>query len=123
MPFLRLVRQSLVEVRRSNRDVVDTLSLLGEEARVVALVVERLDQLSLRLADHGGRKPPGAFDRPSVLVQIFRVPGVELVDVPRPDPVVVDVPPHRRFEVAHDDSDLERLVEGGLAHPPAQFYP
>src|SRR6266568_8407348 len=99
MPFLRLVRHRLVEIRRSNRDVVDTLSLLGEEARVVALVVERLDQLPLHPADHRGREPPGAFDWPSVLVQILRVPGVELVDVPRPDPVVVDVSPHRRFEV------------------------
>jgi len=47
---------------------VDTFSLLGEEACVVALVVERLDQPPLHLADHGGRKSPEAFDRSSVLV-------------------------------------------------------
>src|SRR6266566_10122625 len=123
MPFLRLIRQRLVEVCRSNRDVVDTLSLLGEEARVVALVVERLDQLPLHPADHGGREPPGAFDRPSLLVQILRAPGVELVDVPRPDPVIVDVSPHRRFDVAHDDPDLERLVERRLAHLPSTVLP
>ena len=59
--------------------MVDTLSLRDQEARVVALVVERLDELPLHFADHGRRESPGAFDRPAVLVQIFLVAGVELV--------------------------------------------
>lgn len=102
---------------------VGATALLGEEACVVALVVERLDQLPLHRADHRCREPPGAVDLPSVLVQSFRLAGVELDDLPRPDPVVVDIPPHRRLEIANDDSDLERLDERGLAHQPAEYYP
>jgi hypothetical protein len=71
-PFVRDVRQHLVEVRGTNRNVMDAAAPLGEEARVVALVVERLDQLPLDRADHRRREPPGAVDRPSVLVQRFR---------------------------------------------------
>jgi hypothetical protein len=58
-------RHRLVEARSSDGDVVDALALLGEEARVDALVVERLDQLPLHLADHGDREAPGAPDRPA----------------------------------------------------------
>jgi hypothetical protein len=60
LPFLGDVRQRLVEVRRSDRDVVHASALLSEEARVVALVVEWLDQLPLHGADHRCREPPGA---------------------------------------------------------------
>jgi hypothetical protein len=98
--------------------MVDTLALLGEDTRVDALLVERLDQLPLHLADRGDREAPGALDRLTVLAGILRVAGVELVDLPRADPVVVDVPPHRRLEIAHDDPELQRLGEDRLAHRP-----
>ena len=39
--------------------VVDAFALLGEKARVDALVVEWLDQLPLQLSDHGGGEAPG----------------------------------------------------------------
>ena len=42
-------RNGLVEVRSGDGDMVDALVLLGEKARVDALLVERLDQLPLRL--------------------------------------------------------------------------
>jgi hypothetical protein len=79
------------------------------------LVVERLDQLPLHLADHGDRSAPGALDRLAELAQVLHPPRFELVDVPRADPVVVDVRPHRGFEVAHDDRDLHRLGEERFA--------
>jgi hypothetical protein len=41
---------------------------------------------------------------------------MELDDVPRPDPEVVDVPLHRRCKVTDDDPDLHRLGERRLAH-------
>jgi hypothetical protein len=44
--------------------------------RVHALVVERLDQLPLHLADHGDREAPGALDRLAVLAQVIHVPGL-----------------------------------------------
>jgi hypothetical protein len=116
--FVRDVRQRLVEVRRADCDVVNAAALLGEEARVIALLVERLDQLPLHGAHQRCREPPGAVDRPSVLVQSFRLPCVELDHLPRPDPVVIEIPLHRRFEIAHHDSDLHRLGEGGLPHQP-----
>jgi hypothetical protein len=97
--------------------MVDTLALLGEETRVDALLVERLDQLPLHLADRGDGEALGALDRLTVFAEILRVAGVELVDFLRADPVVVDVPPHRRREIAHDDPELQlpdaRLHERG----------
>jgi hypothetical protein len=47
---------------------MDAAAPRGEEAGVVTLVVERLDQLPLHRADHRCREPPGAVDRLSVLV-------------------------------------------------------
>jgi hypothetical protein len=38
-------------------------------------------------------------------VEVRCVLGMELDDVPRPDPEVVDVPLHRRLEVTDDDPD------------------
>src|SRR4026207_422280 len=35
------------------------------------------------------------------------LPGVELVHLPRADAVLLDVRPHRRLQVTHDDRDLE----------------
>src|SRR6266571_8578804 len=95
---------------------MDTLALLREEAGVHALVVERLDQLPLHPADHGGGETPGAADGFAVFVEVRCVLGMELDDVPRTDPVVVDVPLHRRCEVTDDDPDLHRLREHWLAH-------
>src|SRR6266540_2567388 len=95
---------------------MDTLALLREEAGVHALVVERLDQLPLHPADHGGSETPGAAGGFAVFVEVRCVLGMELDDVPRTDPVVVDVPLHRRCEVTDDDPDLHRLREHRLAH-------
>ena len=69
-------RRRIVETRSSDAEVVDALTLLGEEARVDALVVERLDQLPLHLADHGDREAPRAVDRLAVLAQVLHVPGL-----------------------------------------------
>src|SRR6266516_4054882 len=95
---------------------MDTLAPLREEAGVHALVVERLDQLPLHPADHRGGETPGAADAFAVFVEVRCVLGMELDDVPRPDPVVIDVPLHRRLEVTDDDPDLHRLSEHRLAH-------
>jgi hypothetical protein len=54
------------------------LAVLGEETGGDALLVERLDQLPLRLADGGDGKPPGKLDRLTVLPEILRLAGVEL---------------------------------------------
>src|SRR5438046_2901783 len=43
---------------------------------------------------------------------------MELDDLPRPDPVSLDIPPHRRLQIAHDDPDLKRFGERALAHQP-----
>jgi hypothetical protein len=43
--------------------MVDALALLGEKARVDALLVERLDQLPLHVAGRGDGKARGALDR------------------------------------------------------------
>lgn len=50
VPSLDLRRQRLVEFRSSDRDVVHALAFLGNELRINALVVERLDQLPLNPA-------------------------------------------------------------------------
>ena len=108
----------LVEARRGDGDMMHAFAFLGEEARVDARVVERLDQLPHHLADQGGRETPGAFDRLAVLAQILRVRGAELVDLPRAEPVIVDVRPQRCVKVAHDYPDLHRFGEDRLAHRP-----
>src|SRR5687767_12352970 len=73
------LRNGLVEVRSGDGDMVDALALLGEKTRVDALLVERLDPLPLHLADRGDCKAPGALDRLTVLAEILRFAGVELV--------------------------------------------
>jgi hypothetical protein len=61
--------------------------------------VEQLDELPLYPANHRGRDARRGLDRRAIFVPIFDVPGLELVDLPRADPVVVDVPSHRRVDV------------------------
>jgi hypothetical protein len=41
---------------------------------------------------------------------------VKFVDLPRTDPVLVDVFSHRRVQVAHHDPDLHGLGEDRVAH-------
>src|SRR5207244_3543597 len=73
---------------------------------------------SRHLSDGGDGEAPGALHPPAVLVEVLGLAGVELVVLPRADPVVVDEPPHRRPEIAHDDPELQRLGEHRLAHRP-----
>jgi hypothetical protein len=76
-----------------------------------------LPRFQLSAAPRETRVAPGALNRLTVLAEILRFAGVELVDLPRADTVVADVPPHRRLEIAHDDPGLQRLVEDRLTHP------
>jgi hypothetical protein len=115
-PSSGLSRHSLVEVPYADSNMVDTLTFLIEEAREDALLIERFDKLSHHLANHGGCTAPGAFGRLAVLVKIFCLTGVELVDFPRSDTVIVFVPPYGRLQIAHDDPELQRFVEDRLAH-------
>src|SRR5262245_46229366 len=96
---------------------MDARAVLGEEARVDAVVVERLDELPLHLPDACDREAPGTLDGLPRLVHAQDVVRIELVDVPRADPVVADVRRHRPLEVADDEGDLQRLREDRLAHP------
>src|SRR5437764_909162 len=80
--FLR--RDGLVKARWSEGDVMDTLPRPSPR----------------------GSDTPGAADAFAVFVEVRCVLGMELDDVPRPDPVVIDVPLHRRLEVTDDDPDL-----------------
>jgi len=47
---------------------------------------------------------------------LFDVFTLELMDLPRPDPVVINVSSHRRIEVAHHDPDLHRLGKNWFVH-------
>src|SRR5215207_6955170 len=109
-------RDGLVEVRGGDGDVVHTLALLGKETGIDAFLVERLDKLPHHPADHGDGDAVGALDWLSVLAVVVRGTEVYPVEPPRADPVVVFVPPYRRFQIAHDDPQLHRLVEDGLSH-------
>src|SRR5215207_910995 len=111
-------RKGLVEVRGGDGDVVHALTLLGEEAGIDAVLVERLDKLPHHLADRGDGYAVGALDWLSVLAVVVRGTEVYPVEPPRADPVVVFVPPYRRLQIAHDDPQLHRLVEDGLSHRP-----
>jgi hypothetical protein len=110
VPSFGLRRQHLVEFRSSDGDVVHAPALFGKELCINALV-EWLDQLPLYPADHRGLETPRALDRLAVFAQILCVAGVEFVDIPWADAVVVDVPSQRRVKVAHHDADLHRLGE------------
>src|SRR5215212_7646011 len=109
-------RGGLVEVRCGDGDVVHALALLGEEAGVDAVLVERLDKLPHHPADHGDGDAVGALDGLSVLAVVVRCTEVYPVEPPRADPVAVFVPPYRRLQIAHDDPELHSLVEDGLSH-------
>src|SRR5205085_6712942 len=58
-----------VEVVDADGDVVHTLAVLGQEARVGAAIVERLDQLPEEAADAREREPPGGVNRLPALLQ------------------------------------------------------
>jgi hypothetical protein len=117
-PFPRVgLRKGLVEVRSDDGDMLDALALLGEKTRV------DVSPSSGSISSHapgrpwrrqGARSAQGA-DRTG---EILRSAGVELVSLPRSNPVVVDVPPHRRLEIAHDDPEWQCLVEDRLARRP-----
>ncbi len=96
--------------------MVYALTLLGEEPGVDAVVVERLNELPLHLAELREREAPGALDRLPVLVHVPHRVRVELVDVPGADAVVVHVRTHRLLDVAYDERDLDRVGEHGFAH-------
>src|SRR5215213_8299290 len=114
-------RKGLVEVRGGDGDVVHALALLGEEAGIDAVLVERLDKLPHHLADRGHGDAVGALGRLSVLAVVVRLTKVDPSELPRAYPVVVLVPPYRRLEIAHDDPQLHCFVEDGLSHrsPPS----
>src|SRR5215210_2791525 len=109
-------RHGPVEVRGGDGDVVHALALLGEEAGIDAVLVERLDQFPHHPADHGDGDAVGALDRLTVLAVVVRITEVDPVEPPRADPIVVLVPAYRRLQIVHDDPELHRLVEDGLAH-------
>src|SRR5918997_90749 len=109
-------RNGLVEVRGGDGDVVDALALLGEEAGIDAVLVERLDKLPHHPPDHGDGDAVRALDWLSVLAVVVRLTEVHLMELPRADPVVVFVPPYRRLQIAYDDPELHRFVEDGLSH-------
>src|SRR5206468_1567663 len=95
-----------VEVVDTDGDVVHALAVLGEEARVRAALVERLDQLPEDAADAREREPPGGVHRLPALLQLVDRRSVELVDLPRPDAVPVHIGLEARLEVANDDAQL-----------------
>jgi len=68
------------------------------------------------VARHGGCEAPRALDGLAVLAEILCVLWVELSDLSRPDPAIVDVPSNRCVEVAHHDSDLHLLSKNRLVH-------
>ena len=61
-----------VVVPHADADVVDPRPVLGEETRVHAVPLERLDELPLDVADLRQREPPGVLDRPAALVHALR---------------------------------------------------
>jgi hypothetical protein len=99
----------MAEVRPTVAAVDEAKGELLERTRLPHRPADRGD------GEAGDGAAPRASGRLAVLVQVLRILGVEFVDLPRADPLVVDVPPHRRVEVAHDEPDLHRLDEDGLA--------
>ena len=108
-------RNSLIEVRGGDGDVMYALTFLSKETGIDAFLVEWLDKLPHHLADQGDGEARGALDRLTVLAVVIRVTGVDLSELPRADPVVVHVPPYRRLQIAHDDPELHDLGEDRLA--------
>ena len=81
----------------SRRRCGERLTLLGKEARVDALVVERPISSHCTWPTIVAARRQARSTRLAVLVQIDRVFRPELVQLPRADPEVVDVPLHRRL--------------------------
>ena len=98
------------------RTWVNTLTFLSKETGIDAFLVKWLDKLPHHPADRGDGDARGALDRLTVLAVVVRVTEVDPSEIPRTDPVVLHVPPYRRLEIAHDDPQLHRFVEDGLAH-------
>src|ERR687898_3148391 len=109
-------RNSLIEVRCGDGDVMYALTFLSKETGIDAVLVEWLDKLPHHLADRGDGDARGALDRLTVLAVVVRLTGVDLSELPRADPIVVFVPPYRRLQIAYDDPQLHRFVEDGLSH-------
>src|SRR5215204_4713773 len=109
-------RNSLIEVRCGDGDVMYALTFLSKETGKDAFLIEWLDKLPHHPADGGEGDARGALDRLTVLAVVIRVTGVDLSELPRTDPVVVHVPPYRRLQITHDDPELHRFVEDGLSH-------
>jgi hypothetical protein len=86
---------------------------LTAEDHVVLTLCLRDGLVEVRGGDGDAR---GALDRLTVLAVVVRVTGVDLSELLRADPVVVHLPPYRRFKVTHDDPELQRFVEDRLAH-------
>src|SRR5215216_7539367 len=107
-------RNSLIEVRGGDGDVMYALTFLGKETGIDAFLVEWLDKLPHHLADRGDGDSRGALDRLTVLAVVIRLTGVDLSELPNSHG-----PPYRRLQIAHDDDpQLHRFVEDGLSHCP-----
>ncbi len=96
--------------------MVHALPLLGDEPRIDAVLVERLNELPLHVADLRERESPGTLNGLPVLVHVPDGFRIELVDVPGTDAVLLDVGPHRRLDVSDDECDLDGVGEHRLAH-------
>src|SRR5215204_3600281 len=88
-------RNSLIEVRGGDGDVMYALTFLSKETGIDALLFEWLDKLPHHPADRGDGDAVGALDRLTVLAVVMGATGVDLSEIPRTDPVVVHVPPYR----------------------------
>src|SRR5215204_2002129 len=88
-------RNSLIQVRCGDGDVMYALTFLNKETGIDAFLGERLDKLPHHLADGGDGDARGALDRLTVLAVVVRVAGVDLSEILKTDPVVVHVPPYR----------------------------
>src|SRR5215207_3837394 len=82
-------RNSLIEVRCGDGDVMYALTFLSKETGIDAFLGERLDKLPHHPADRGDDDARGALDRPTVLAVVIRLTGVDLSELPRADPIVV----------------------------------
>src|SRR5918994_2697701 len=109
-------RNSLIEVRCGDGDVMYALTFLSKETGIDAFLVEWLDKIPHQLADRGDGGAAGVLEQVNRLAAIVRLTGVDLSELPRADPIVVFVPPYRRLQIAYDDPQLHRFVEDGLSH-------
>jgi hypothetical protein len=68
------------------------------------------------VADHRGSDARRGLNRLAKLKPLFDVFTFELMNLPRTDPVVINISLHRRIEVAHHDPDLHRLGKNWFVH-------